>query len=276
MGVLTLPIWKTSTCLTLPSPVLARLRSAVWRSLASRPPGNASSPISRSWPAESGSQTSDVAAAGAKGSPRDALNASSGARAVRVAPRDIVGHGPALPVHRLWSCESGRNLSLNSRIPSISMTLSQYSRRSSTCSRPGCAIKHQLAEIGDHCSRCPTRSPESPRRSRSGHGRRPPRPTPHRRMPGQLRPVPSHRPQPMPPTHPVTPFAGVSRGRHVQHRQATSQREMREPPTRRVMTSPRLAAAGTSVIGTVTSQNKTAWSERSADRSPTDPPSPAR
>jgi len=31
-------------------------------------------------------------------------HASSGARGVRVAPHDTGGHGPSLPLHRLWSC----------------------------------------------------------------------------------------------------------------------------------------------------------------------------
>jgi len=66
MGVLTLSIGKTSTCLTtFTCPDLTP--SVVWMSWAWKPSGSAWSPIARSWRAGSPSPMSGVVGVGAKG-----------------------------------------------------------------------------------------------------------------------------------------------------------------------------------------------------------------
>ena len=63
MGVLTLPIWKSWTCLTLPVPALIRPRSAGSTSSALKSPGSGSNRIVRSWPVVWSGPISGAAAA---------------------------------------------------------------------------------------------------------------------------------------------------------------------------------------------------------------------
>ena len=72
-------------------------------SSALKPSGDASSPIARSWPAGHRSRPV-VSSVWVRSVAEGHAHAPAGARTVRVAPHDIAGHPPSLPVHGVWSC----------------------------------------------------------------------------------------------------------------------------------------------------------------------------